>query len=420
MTKRSDLHFPKRFLWGASTSAHQVEGGTHNQWSVWELENARSLAKQAEYKLAELPIWPEIKDEATNPDNYVSGQAVDHYNRYEADFDLVKDMNLNAFRFSIEWSRLEPEEGKWDPKAIEHYRKYLRALKARGIEPFVTLYHWTVPVWFAERGGFEKARNIAYFVRFAEKVLHELGKDIRYITTINEPDTVVGHGYFLQQHPPQAHSPLKGIWVYRNLLSAHRRVYAMAKRMSRRYQVGFTKSYAYVHGGDEHWLTRLTVRLDYLIRDDLVLTYVGKKMDFIGVNYYFSDRYVGRVISNEHTTANDLGWDLKPTDLELVLERLGRRYPDTPVIITESGVADMHDVYRKWWIAHSVQAVHNAMRSGVKVEGYLHWSLLDNFEWAYGRWPRFGLVAVDYKTLARTPRPSAIWYGKLVKKLRAL
>src|SRR6266536_1159314 len=124
------LTFPKRFFWGVSTSAHQVEGGNHNQWSVWELENAQSLAK-----------WDDIEPEATDPRNYVSGAAVDHYNRYEQDFAYVKAMNMNAFRFSIEWSRIEPSEGAWNVEAIQHYREYLQALHRKGIEPFVTLWH---------------------------------------------------------------------------------------------------------------------------------------------------------------------------------------------------------------------------------------------------------------------------------------
>lgn len=415
------LNFPKRFFWGAATSSHQVEGSTHNQWSVWELENAKSLAHAAEYKLGELPIWPEVKGEASSAENYVSGPAVDHYGQYEQDFDIVKDLNLNAFRFSIEWSRLEPEEGRWDPSAIKHYRDYLMALKKRGIEPFVTLYHWTVPTWFAAKGGFENSGNIKYFVRYAEKVLMELGEYMRYVTTINEPDTVVGHGYFLQEHPPQSHSWLKGVIVYRNLLAAHKRVYVMGKKMSRRFQIGFTKSYAYVYPGDSERLSRIATRLDYLVRDDIVMGYVGKKTDYYGVNYYFTDRYIGLKIDNSNEQPqNDLGWGMQPDNIEHVLTRIGRRHPRVPIIITESGVADRHDTYRKWWIAHSLQAMGNAIKTGVRVEGYMHWSLLDNFEWAYGRWPRFGLIAIDYKTLKRTPRPSAMWYGSVVKKMRGL
>jgi len=229
---QQQLHFPKRFLWGAAVCAHQVEGGQHNNWTVWELENAKSLAKAAEYKIGHLPIWPEVKRLATSPDNYVSGQAIDHYHRYEEDFDIMQKMNLNAFRFSIEWSRIEPREGVWDAAEIEHYRQYIQALKKRGLEPMLTLYHWTVPVWFAEKGAFARARNIDYFVRFAEKILEELGPDLHYITTINEPDTVATHGYWLLEHPPQRSNILEAFWVYRNHLKAHKIIYRIAHKQS--------------------------------------------------------------------------------------------------------------------------------------------------------------------------------------------
>lgn len=420
MAEQSNLRFPKRFFWGAATSSHQVEGNTHNNWTVWELENAKSLAKQAEYRISDLPIWPEIKDQATTPENYVSNQAVDHYNRYELDFDIVQKLNLNAFRFSIEWSRIEPQEGVWDVREIQHYREYIAALKKRGLEPMVTLYHWTVPTWFSDKGGFEHARNVKYFVRFAEKVLQEYGKDLTYITTINEPDTVSIHGYITLEHPPQKRSFLKAYVVYRNLLSAHKQVYKMGKRMSRRYKIGFTKSYAWLRLGDERWLTKLAMQIDFWMRDDLILHYVGKKNDFIGANFYFSDLHVGVKVVHDGGPHNDLGWEMRPDDLENVLLRLGKRHR-VPIMLTESGVADMHDEYRQWWIAHSLRAMHNAMQQGVDIIGYLHWSLLDNFEWAYGRWPRFGLVEIDYKNnFKRTVRQSGIWYGQVVKKLRGL
>jgi len=415
-----NLRFPKRFFWGAATSAHQVEGNTHNNWSVWELENAKSLAKQAEYKISHLPIWPDIREAATDPKNYVSNQAVDHYNRYELDFDIAQQLHFNAFRFSIEWSRIEPEEGVWDAAAIQHYREYIAALKKRGLEPMMTLYHWTVPTWFADKGGFEHTRNVKYFVRFAEKVLQELGKDLTYITTINEPDTVSSHGYIMLDHPPQKRSLWKAFAVYRNLLLGHKRIYKAGKRMSRRFKIGFTKSYAWLRPGDGRWITRVAMRADFWLRDDLPLYYVGKKNDFIGANYYFSDLHVGIYINHDGGRHNDLGWEMRPGDLENMLLRLGKRHK-VPIMITETGVADMHDQYRQWWIAHSLQAVHNAMQQGVEVIGYLHWSLLDNFEWAYGHWPRFGLVEIDYKNnFKRTVRKSGLWYGQVIKKMRGL
>lgn len=415
----NELRFPKRFLWGASTSAHQVEGGLHNNWTVWEFENAKSLAKSAEYKLSALPIWEDIRKEATTPENYISGQAIDHYNRYESDFDIVKKMHLNAFRFSIEWSRLEPEEGKWNVEAIEHYRKYIKALKKRGIEPMITLYHWTVPVWFSEKGAFEYASNIKYFVRFAEKVLLELGQDLRYVITINEPDTVSSHGYFLQEHPPQKRSPLKLFLVYKNHLKAHREIYRVARRISRRFKVGFVKSYAHAAPLDARRTSQIVAWLDVKIRDSLVLRYVGRRQDFIGVNYYFTDMYSGFKIVHDLDHISDLGWEMKPEYLEKVLLRL-KKYKK-PIFVLETGVADMHDHYRKRWLNGTIRSVANALEAGVDVQGYMHWSLFDNFEWAYGKWPRFGLIKIDYANdMKRIPRKSAVYYAAFVKKMRGL
>lgn len=413
----TNLTFPKSFYWGAATSAHQVEGGLHNNWSVWELESARSLAKSAEYKLADLPGWAAIRAQATNPDNYVSGIAIDHYRRYELDMALAEKLGLTAFRFSIEWSRIEPEEGVWNREAIDHYRAYIREIKRRGMEPMPTLFHWTVPVWFQEKGGFEHGRNIKFFVRFAQKVIDEYHHDFRYITSINEPDTVVSHGYITLDHPPQKRSYWKAFIVYRNLLRSHKLIYTYAHKKSRRLKVGFTKSYAWVRAGDDKLLTRLAVRADLWLRDDIVIRYVRRKSDFLGVNYYFSDRHIGIGIHNENDHLNDLGWEMRPGDLKHVLLRLAKWHK--PILITESGVADHADEHRKWWIATSLAAIHSAMSSGVDVIGYMHWSLFDNFEWAYGRWPRFGLIEIDYDNgLKRTVRPSAQWYSKLIKRMR--
>lgn len=406
-------------MWGAATSAHQVEGNNHNNWSVWELENAKSLAHAAEYKLEDLPDWDYVKPLAMDPDNYVSGVAIDHYSRYKLDLAIAEKLNLNAFRFSIEWSRIEPEEGVWNIEAINYYRDYIREIKKRGMEPLPTLYHWTTPVWFADKGGFEHSSNVKYFTRFAEKVIDEFHQDIRYITSINEPDTVVSHGYITLDHPPQQHSYWKAFWVYRNLLRAHKDIYSYAHKKSRRLKVGFTKSYAWVRAGDDRKLTKWAVRGDFLLRDDLVVRYVRRKCDFLGVNYYFSDRHVGLKIENEHDKLNDLGWEMRPEDLRLVLKRLGKW--KKPILVTESGVADRKDEHRKWWIATSLASIHGAIQDGVDVIGYLHWSLFDNFEWAFGRWPRFGLVEIDYDNdLKRTVRPSGVWYAGLVKKMRGL
>jgi beta-glucosidase len=191
----------------------------------------------------------------------------------------------------------------------------------------------------------------------------------------------------------------------------------MAKKLNKKFSVGFVKSYADVRGLDDRLLTKIAVRLDYLLRDDLELWFVGKKTDFYGVNYYFSDEYQGWSRLQPEVPRSDLGWTMVPERLEDVLIRIGRR--KKPILVTETGVADQHDRYRKAWIRGTIRAVQHAIAAGVKVKGYFHWTLTDNFEWAFGRWPAFGLVGVDYEHgRKRTMRPSGEYYGALVRAAR--
>lgn len=409
--------FPNRFLWGASTSAHQVEGGNHNQWSVWELENAKSLAAQAEYHYGELPSWNEIRRQAKDPANYVSGKAVDHFSKYEDDIAVAKRLNLNSLRFSIEWSRIEPTEGTWDSAAIAHYKSYLQTMRRAGIEPVMTLFHFTLPIWFAEMGGFEKRRNVRYFTRFAQKVLTELGSDVTYIITINEPEVYAFESYYLGHWPPAMQSKRLLLKVQLNLAYAHRQVAKLAHGMNRRYKVSIAKNSNYFYPGDDSKLSVLSAHVMQYLQDDLLLRRVVKHCDFIGVNFYFSNRVYGYRIHNPNERISDLGWDMSPADLEHTLERLHLKYR-LPIIITENGTADASDEKRQWWMTHTLMAMQRALELGVDIRGYLHWSLLDNFEWDKGKWPRFGLIEVDYKTMERTVRPSGRRYGALIKKLQ--
>ncbi len=416
--KPTPLSFPKRFFWGAATAAHQVEGGMHNDWTVWELEHANVLAQQAKYRYNYLPKWSEIETEAADPNNYISGKGVDHYNRYEEDFKILKELNMNAFSFSIEWSRIEPEEGRWSAAAIEHYRDYLRALKERNIEPFVALWHWTLPVWFAEKGGFEKRRNIKYFVRFAQKVFEELGREFRYVITIKEPDTYMAQSYVVGARPPMKQQKLLAVWVYLNLALAHKKVYKLAKKTSRKFIVGMAKLNDYHYAGDDAIISKWSAAVAIWGADYFFLNRIKGQLDFLGMDYYFSNRFYGYRIHNPDERLSDIGSDMQPQNIQFVLERLYQKYK-LPIIITENGCADRNDEYRKWWLMQTLLAMHKAMQNGVRLEGYLHWSLLDNLEWDYGFWPQFGLVAVDRKTMKRTVRPSAQWFAKTIDKLRS-
>lgn len=417
VSKQPRLKFPKKFLWGAAISAHQTEGGTHNQWTEWELENAKSKAAQANYHLEDLDNWPMIEREARDPHNYVSGNAVDHYNRYEQDFDLLKKMHMNALRFSIEWSRVEPQEGAWNVEAIEHYKQYVAALKEHNIEPIVTLFHMTLPVWFAKLGGFEKRKNVRYFVRFADKVLHELGPHVRFVITLNEPEIYAYESYLTGNWPPNVMNK-KQLWrVINNLAYAHNQTADMIHGLNRRYRVSIAKNSSYVYAGDDALLSRKAADTLQYVKDDYFLKKVVKRCDFLGVNYYFSDRVYGYRVHNPELRLSDMGYDLSPANIEYALERLSEKYR-LPILITENGLADSEDKDRQWWITQTLVGMQKAMDNGVTLEGYLHWSLLDNFEWDKGRWPRYGLAKVDYATLERHLRPSAVWFGKIIKHLQ--
>lgn len=415
----NSLKFPKKFLWGAGNSAHQVEGGLHNQWTVWELENARSLAARAPYRFGELDNWSSIAREAKNPNNYVSGRAVDHYRRYEEDFDLLEQMGLNSFRCSIEWSRIEPKQGVWAAGEIEHYRTYLCALKKRGITPVVTLFHSTLPVWFAELGGFEKRRNVKYFAQFAEKIFEELGRELEYVITINEPTVYAAQSYEQGNWPPNQMSGRTAFRVLEHLIVAHKKVYALARNSehARRLKVSMAHRVNYFYPGDDARVTRLTTWGKDFQENGWVLRRVRKQSDFLAVNYSQAFRMYGtRAHNSELLEQNDLGWDMQPELLEDLLKDLWEQHR-LPIMITENGVADAEDSRRIDWLKASISAMHRALESGVRVIGYQYASLLDSFEWDRGYWVKFGLVAVNRRTMERTLRDSGKWYGQVVKRL---
>ncbi|HJP80819.1 MAG TPA: glycoside hydrolase family 1 protein [Candidatus Saccharimonadales bacterium] len=419
MQQKPRLSFPKNFFWGAASSAHQVEGGTHNQWTVWELENAKAKAAQAPHQWGDLDSWDRVKEEATDPGNYVSGRATDHYHLYEDDFDLIEKLNMNMFRFSVEWSRIEPREGAWNVEAIDHYKEYIAELRRRGIEPMLTLFHFTLPTWFTALGGFEKRSNVKYFVRFAEKILRELGSSVKYVITINEPVVYANESYLTGSWTPNITNKVLFFRVLNNLIYAHNQTAQMIHGLGRRYKVSVAKNSIYYYAGDDSLLSRKTADVLQYAWDDYFLRRIRKNCDWLGVNYYFSYRVYGYRVHNPNEHMSDLGWDLSPVNIEFALERLYEKY-GLPIIITENGLADSADEQRQWWITQTLIGMQRALDNGVRLEGYLHWSLTDNFEWDRGIWPRFGLAAVDYKTQQRTLRPSALWFGKIIKHLRGL
>ena len=410
--------FPKTFLWGASTAAHQVEGNTHNQWSEWERARAATLAAEFPKKLKWLPRYEALKSEGTNPENYISGNAIEHYQRYAEDFKLIKELRMNAYRFSIEWSRIEPEEGTWDEAAIEHYRKYFTELKRLGIEPIPTLWHWTMPVWFTDKGGFEKRQNIQYFVRFAQKMAEEYGAACTYLLTLNEPNVYTTACYLSAEWPPQKRNLLLFFRVYWNLVLTHRQAYAAVKKARPRLHVGISMHMLGAKPDRESdWLGGLTARVVAYTFNRWYLNRIRKEQDFIGINYYFANYYHYLRPFAVTGPKSDLGWYMEPSNIEQVITDTWKHY-HIPILITENGLADNRDTHRQWWLQETIGAMEKALANGVDLRGYLHWSLLDNFEWAFGWWPKFGLIEVDRTTMRRTIRPSARWLAERIKDIQ--
>jgi beta-glucosidase len=411
--KPAKLLFPAGFLWGAATSSHQVEGNNVNNWSEWEEKNMERLAKEAGNKWQD---WQKEKfPEMFNPENYISGLACDHYNRYEADFDLAKEGGHNAHRFSIEWSRIEPEEGKFDEKEIEHYRKVIKALKARNIEPFVTLWHWTNPLWLEKKGGCENRKFPYYLARYAEYVAKNIGEEVKFWITLNEPTSIIAAAYTVGYWPPQKKNIFLAWKMFRTFAKAHIEAYKAIHKISKSAQVGFANVLNSFEAYRENsWLDHLMKKIGIYTSNKKLLRMTLGYNDFLTVQYYFHNRFkFPRKIHIGDKPVSDLNWEIYPQGIYNILNWL-KKY-DLPIYITENGLADASDEKRTQFIQDHLYYVNMAMREGADVRGYFYWSLLDNFEWDKGFWPRFGLVEIDYKTLERKPRKSFYAYRDIIK-----
>lgn len=404
------LTFPEGFLWGAATSAHQVEGDNHNDWSEWEKANAEKLAHEAKHKYAK---WQQEKfPEMFEPADYVSGKAADHYNRYEEDFDIAKSLGHTAHRFSIEWSRVEPKEGEWNEEAIEHYRKVIRALRARGMEPFVTLWHWPFPLWISKIGGFESRKTVEYFERYAEKMASAL-PEVKFWITLNEPEVYASHSYLKGNWTPQKRNYFAYRRVIRNLVKAHKKAYTAIKSIRSDSNIGIAKHNLYFEAYKNHPINRLLKKIADTWWNNWFLKKIKGYQDVIGVNNYHHNRIRYGFNKNENKKISDMAWELYPESLAFVTRELAKY--GLPIYVAEHGLADAEDSRRAWFLTESLKHLHEAIKEGVPIRGYTHWSLLDNFEWDKGFWPRFGLVEVDFKTQKRTIRPSAYEYANICK-----
>ncbi len=414
-----ELKFPIGFFWGAATSAHQVEGGNYNDWSEWEYANSARLAVEAakRHANAHMRIPDYILERYPNPlqpENYISGRACDHYHLYEQDFDIAKQLGQNAHRFSIEWSRVEPEEGKFNEAEIEHYRKVILALTAQHVEPFVSLWHWTLPLWVRDEGGVEGKNFPCHFAYYAKHVVEKLKEDVRFWLTVNEPTSVIVNSYQKGIWPPQKKSFFSVLTVYKNLSVAHNLTYDKIHGIDDNAQVGFANILNYFEPANKNSVfDRLALNVAKYFSNQRFLN-LTKKNDFLTAQYYFHNKIkFPAKIERGGQTNSDMGWEIYPEGIYRILKDL-KKYKK-PIYITENGLADARDEKRTEFIKDHLKWVHRAISEGVDVRGYFYWSLLDNFEWDKGFWPRFGLVGVDYKTLERKIRPSAWEYAKICK-----
>lgn len=381
------LKFPEGFLWGSATSAYQVEGGSSN--SDWGSQ---------------------------------AGDACDQYNRYEQDFDLAKSLNQNAHRLSLEWSRIEPKEGEFDISEIEHYKAVLKALKDRGFTVMLTLWHFTLPKWVADLGGWENGKTSAVFERFIKRIVPEIGEYVDLWITLNEPGVYIYETYIAREWPHAKKSFLSQIKTFLNLASAHKKAYKFLHSIFPAGKpVGIAQNVMSFEPYHKHSLLEQTaVLVNDFFTNHLFYFITRSTHDFLGINYYFHTRFkhhglvpeaVGS-LSQAHE-ASDLGWEIYPEGLFDVLTDLS---DDLPIYITECGIASTNDDRRNRFLITYLQEVARAIKLGVNVRGFFYWSLIDNFEWQRGFSPRFGLIEVDYQTQKRYPRPSAKVYAEIIKE----
>jgi len=382
------------FLYGAGTSAHQVEGNNvHNDW--WEWEKGRKSIEN-------------------------SGRAADHYQMFDDDFVMARQLGHNAHRMSLEWSRIEPKMGQWDQAAIAHYRKVLESLRANGLTSFVGLHHFTNPMWLSLQGGWNWRRTPELFARYAKKIAQELGNLVDFWITINEPVVYATQAYWAGRWPPQERNGLAVYRVLSMMARGHRLAYRALHSVDSSAKVGMAKHMIAFVPDREVWSDHLVSKFGNWWFNHRWYQLTASRHDFIGLNFYFTKTQAAHIIPPRVETiewsgaVSDLGWPVNPEGLAQVLNEV-KRY-DLPIYITENGLADASDNHRADFIRAHLRVVEKAQATGLDVRGYLHWSLIDNFEWDLGFEPRFGLVAVDYNSMKRTPRKSAYVYRAIIKQ----
>jgi len=418
--------FPADFAWGVATSSHQVEGGTgNNQWAAWE-KRGRIKSKDC------------------------CGLACDWWRNAELDFDLAQSLGVNALRLSVEWSRIEPQQGAFDDDALSRYREMLQGLRDRGIRPFITLHHFTNPLWLETKGAFLNGDSVALFERFTRRVVERLGDLCRDWATFNEPNVYAALGYFLGEFPPGKKGRfMQTARVTRHLCLAHAAAYRAIHELQPEANVGWAQHFVVFkprrpESKIDRWLCSFIQRRFNDNFSEAILSgtapfplnkfgeslpEVKDTCDYVGINYYSRLR-----VGLEPRSPKTLFFQIsvpphKPQGDSGIEVPYGEAYPQglrqavehftafkKPVYILENGVPDRADRIRPWVIESTVKQMRELLAEGVDLRGYFHWTLADNFEWGEGWHLRFGLFELDPATQKRTPRPSAELYSRLIKE----
>ncbi len=436
--------FPEGFIWGCATASYQIEGSP--------------LADGAGES-----IWHRFSH---TPGKIKTGEtgdiACDHYNRYQEDIGLMRWLGLKAYRFSIAWPRLFPtDERTLNPRGLAFYDRLVDGLLAAGIEPFVTLYHWDLPVWAEDRGGWPARECAQWFASYASTVFERLGDRVKHWITLNEPWVSAYLGYYTGVHAPGRQSLQDAVSASYNLLLAHGLAVQRFRQSGRPGEIGITLNMSHVVPASDKEEDKAAARLfdGYLNRwflepvvrgafpADLVAAFrqaglklgpmsaedmqlIGAPIDFLGLNYYSISTIAAapgfpgfRQAPPPDRVLNTMGWEMEPEGLYQLLLRLHREYGLRKIYITENGYPlrekefggpDLEDEPRIHYIREHLLRAWRAIQEGVPLRGYFVWSLMDNFEWAEGYEPRFGIIYVDYRTLERKPKRSAHWYREVI------
>ncbi|MCL5966118.1 MAG: glycoside hydrolase family 1 protein [Deltaproteobacteria bacterium] len=411
----------RRFLWGVATSAFQVEGASRCDWTTWK-----------------------VKDE---PDRLARLRGVGHRERTDEDLALLSSLGVNAYRFSIEWSRVAPRPDEWDRKAMDRYVRIAARLRESGIEPVVTLHHFTNPAWLANGAPWADGETVGEFLRFAEKAVRALREHVRLWVTFNEPNVFVTGGYLGGIMPPGKRSVRDGFNAYANILKAHAAVYDAIHAAAREAPaVGLAHNMVVFRPASENspldnWASKvahafynlslieafrtgtLSLRLPFLHEEAFPVGTRGK-LDFLGVNYYFrlflrlspinirGPEYFWEDRSGRGLT--ETGWEVYPKGFEETLRVAASS--GLPIVVTENGAAETDDGRKIAFMRDHFRVLHRMIREGMDIRGYFWWSLMDNYEWLEGLRPRFGLYRVDFRSLERISTESAAYYARWIMK----